>query len=79
MRAPFAPFRLNLFQAMTIPAKYENGVFRPLEAVKIEEGTVVEVYVPAEQNPWASDALSKIFLSSACGRTAMISATASST
>jgi predicted DNA-binding antitoxin AbrB/MazE fold protein len=33
---------------MTIPAKYENGVFRPLDAVQIREGTVVEVYVPAE-------------------------------
>jgi hypothetical protein len=32
---------------MTIPAKYENGVFRPLEAVAIKEGTVVEVHVPA--------------------------------
>jgi len=30
---------------MTIPAKYENGVFKPLEAVSIQEGTVVEVYV----------------------------------
>ena len=36
---------------MTIPAKYENGVFRPLEAVRIKEGTVVEVHVPAEQKP----------------------------
>ena len=34
---------------MTIAAKYENGVFKPLEDVKIEEGTVVEVRVPAEQ------------------------------
>ena len=33
---------------MTIPAKYENGVFRPLDAVQIREGTVVEVYVPAD-------------------------------
>jgi predicted DNA-binding antitoxin AbrB/MazE fold protein len=33
---------------MTIPAKYENGVFRPLDDVKIKEGTVVEVYVPAD-------------------------------
>ncbi|MGO9260182.1 MAG: antitoxin AF2212-like protein [Bryobacteraceae bacterium] len=33
---------------MTIPAKYENGVFRPLRAVPIKEGTVVEVYVPVE-------------------------------
>jgi hypothetical protein len=32
---------------MTIPARYENGVFRPLENVQIEEGTVVEVYLPA--------------------------------
>jgi len=36
---------------MTIPAKYENGVFRPLEAVQIREGTVVEVHVPSEQRP----------------------------
>ncbi len=33
---------------MTIPARYANGVFRPLDAVQIREGTVVEVYVPAE-------------------------------
>ena len=33
---------------MTIPAKYENGVFRPLQDVQIEEGTVVEVYVAVE-------------------------------
>jgi hypothetical protein len=32
---------------MTISAKYENGIFRPLEEVAIEEGTVVEVHVPA--------------------------------
>jgi predicted DNA-binding antitoxin AbrB/MazE fold protein len=36
---------------MTIPAKFENGVFRPLEAVQIKEGTVVEVHVPAEHKP----------------------------
>jgi predicted DNA-binding antitoxin AbrB/MazE fold protein len=36
---------------MTIPAKFENGVFRPLEAVQIKEGTVVEVHVPAENKP----------------------------
>jgi predicted DNA-binding antitoxin AbrB/MazE fold protein len=28
---------------MTIPAKYENGVFRPLGDVGIKEGTVVQV------------------------------------
>lgn len=32
---------------MTIPAKYENGIFRPLEDVDIQEGTVVEVLVPS--------------------------------
>jgi len=36
---------------MTIPAKYENGVFRPLEDVQIKEGTVVAVLIPAEQQP----------------------------
>jgi len=35
-------------KAMTIPAKYENGVFRPLQEVRIREGTLVEVNVPAE-------------------------------
>ena len=33
---------------MTIPAKYENGVFRPLEDVAIQEGTVVQVDVPVK-------------------------------
>ena len=31
---------------MTIAAKYENGVFKPLEGVALEEGTVVEVHIP---------------------------------
>jgi predicted DNA-binding antitoxin AbrB/MazE fold protein len=31
---------------MTIPAKYENGVFKPLADVSLKEGTHVEVYVP---------------------------------
>jgi predicted DNA-binding antitoxin AbrB/MazE fold protein len=35
---------------MTIPAKYENGVFRPLETVRIKEGTVVEVHIHTEQS-----------------------------
>lgn len=34
---------------MTIRAKYENGVFRPLQDVPIEEGTVVEVNVPTDE------------------------------
>ena len=33
---------------MTIPAKYENGVFRPLQEVRMKEGTLVEVSVPVE-------------------------------
>jgi len=33
---------------MTISARYENGIFRPLEKVAIKEGTVVEVHVPVE-------------------------------
>jgi predicted DNA-binding antitoxin AbrB/MazE fold protein len=33
---------------MTIAAKFENGVSRPLEDVKIKEGTLVEVHVPVE-------------------------------
>ena len=34
--------------AVWIPAKYEDGVFKPLEDVRLAEGTRVEVYVPAE-------------------------------
>jgi hypothetical protein len=33
---------------MTITAKYEDGVFKPLENVRIIEGTIVEVRVPSE-------------------------------
>lgn len=33
---------------MTIAAKYEDGVFRPLDNVTIKEGTIVEVHVPPE-------------------------------
>jgi predicted DNA-binding antitoxin AbrB/MazE fold protein len=32
---------------LTIPAKYENGAFRPLDDVELAEGTLVEVHVPA--------------------------------
>jgi predicted DNA-binding antitoxin AbrB/MazE fold protein len=34
---------------MTIPARFENGVFRPLGDVQIPEGTVVDVVVPTKQ------------------------------
>ena len=33
---------------MTITAKYEDGVFKPLENVRIIEGTIVEVRVPSD-------------------------------
>ena len=36
---------------MTIAAKYEDGVFKPLEDVKLANGTRVEVHVPAESAP----------------------------
>ncbi len=36
---------------MTITARYENGVFKPLEDVKLTEGTKVEVHVPEETAP----------------------------
>jgi predicted DNA-binding antitoxin AbrB/MazE fold protein len=42
---------MNAANAMTIPAKYEDGVFRPLESVKIKEGTLVQVHVPPEGEP----------------------------
>ena len=32
---------------MTIAAKYEDGVFKPLENVTIDEGTIVEVRLPS--------------------------------
>ncbi len=36
---------------MTIAAKYENGVFKPLEEVALTEGTRVEVNVPEVAAP----------------------------
>ncbi len=32
---------------MTISAKYEDGVFKPLEDVSVNEGTIAEVKVPS--------------------------------
>ena len=40
---------------MMISAKFENGVFKPLEDVTIQEGTVVEVCLPS----WADRLKSK--------------------
>ncbi len=36
---------------MVIEAKYENGVFKPLVEVKLEEGTTVEIHINHEQTP----------------------------
>jgi len=35
----------------TIAAKYEDGVFKPLEEVKLTEGTRVEVHVAEQPAP----------------------------
>jgi predicted DNA-binding antitoxin AbrB/MazE fold protein len=32
---------------MTITAKYEDGVFKPLQEVTVSEGTIVEVQLPS--------------------------------
>lgn len=34
---------------MSIKARYENGVFKPLEDVPAKEGTIAEVYLPGEK------------------------------
>jgi hypothetical protein len=34
--------------AIILTARYENGVFKPLEEIELPEGTVVEIHVPAE-------------------------------
>lgn len=34
---------------MTVPAKYENGVFKPLATAEIKEGTIVTVHVPHQE------------------------------
>ena len=34
---------------MSIKARYENGVFRPLEDVPVKEGAIAEVYLPGEK------------------------------
>jgi predicted DNA-binding antitoxin AbrB/MazE fold protein len=59
MKVRFGAFRSyqwwSAAKFMTIPAKYENGVFKPLGDVKIKEGAVVEIHVtdvypPQEEN-----------------------------
>jgi len=43
---------------MTIRAKYEGGVFKPLEDVSIIEGTIVEVRLPSRADRLKSKARS---------------------
>jgi len=38
-------------EPMTITAKYEDGVFKPLEDVSVREGTIVEVRIPSYADP----------------------------
>jgi predicted DNA-binding antitoxin AbrB/MazE fold protein len=65
---------------MTITAKYEDGVFKPLEDVSISEGTIVEVRVPSHADCFKGKARSVgDFASTACGRTGPTSATALNT
>jgi hypothetical protein len=33
---------------MVIKARYERGVFKPLDKVDLKEGTVLDIYVPSE-------------------------------
>ena len=61
---------------MTIPAKYENGVFRPLEDVAIREGTVVQVHVPADSEIGTQRRSMKNSPFTACGLIVRISLTA---
>ncbi len=49
--APRLQLGLEKPAIMTIPATYENGIFRPLEDVHLTEGTRVEVHVPAKDTP----------------------------
>ena len=34
---------------MVVRAKYENGVFKPLDQVHLKEGTVLEIFVPSRE------------------------------
>jgi predicted DNA-binding antitoxin AbrB/MazE fold protein len=34
---------------MTIAAKYEAGVFKPLDVVNIKEGAIVAIHMPREE------------------------------
>jgi len=39
---------------MVIRARYEDGVFKPLEEVKLKDGTVLEIYISSNNKKRAS-------------------------
>ncbi len=41
--------------ARSIEAVYENGVFKPLQPVKCEEGQRVQLYIPYEPTGWTAE------------------------
>jgi predicted DNA-binding antitoxin AbrB/MazE fold protein len=45
---------------MIIRAKYENGVFKPLEDVTLAEGTLVKISVPVEASPQAAEVRARL-------------------
>ena len=51
---------------MTIPAKYKNGIFKPLRDVPLEEKTIVEVYVPVEASAKRSRSIGDLPLAGMC-------------
>jgi len=48
--APTPGATMGQVAAVTIAAKYEDGVFKPLENVEIREGTIVEVRLPSSHH-----------------------------
>jgi predicted DNA-binding antitoxin AbrB/MazE fold protein len=56
--------------AMTIEAVYENGVFRPLTPVKLDEGQRVQIYLPWAPNDVTAEEVRETFqkLQEACSQ-----------
>lgn len=57
---------------MVIEAKYEDGVFKPLGKVKIEEGTVVEIHLDSKRTARTVKSIRDLGLPE-CGPTVRIS------
>lgn len=45
---------------MFIEAKYEDGVFKPLDKVKIKDGTVIEIYVDTQRVQRTTKSISEL-------------------